>query len=467
MAKAIVKTIGATISQARKATRHVVDRLPPTWALVIGYAAYMVFLWVFLSLPLALEVNKSGDADSLDHAFVAVSAVSTTGLSTVDVGATYSFWGELAILTAIQLGGLGYMTLGSFVLLAIGNQLSGDRIRIGRLCFHLPPTLPLRRFLKRVVIYTFCLEALGAAVLWFQFDGVSESTTRVWAAIFHSISAFCTAGFSTFPDSLEQYRSNGVVNAVVILLSLAGALGFILFNDLWSKLTNWSEHQFSLTSRVILASSCGAISIATTVFYFSESELFVLSNFDHFLIAVFQAISALTTVGFNTYPISGFAHSGLFLLLLLMTLGASPAGTGGGLKSTTWMTGIAALISALTFGRSGHVYAFGREIPTRRVVAAFAAITLYVLCLFVGTFALLWVEPSQDMASLSFEAASALGTVGLSTGVTGDLGDSARWIVMALMFVGRAGPLTIALALSSMLPESDTTEDEPEEDLAL
>lgn len=446
------------------ATRRALEHVPPVWTLVLGYAAYMLVLWIFLGLPVSLE---TGSASQLDHAFIAVSAVSTTGLATVDVGSTYSFWGELALIIAIQLGGLGYMTLGSFILLTVGNQLSDNRIRIGRLGFHLPPTLSLRRFLKRVVVYTFCLEIGGACLLWTQFSDIAAHDARIWAAIFHSISAFCTAGFSIFPNSLESYRANGAVNGVIIGLSLAGALGFILFNDLWSKIRNWQQHQFSLTSKIILISTMASITIATLLLYFSENELFVLSTGDHFLIAAFQAVSALTTVGFNTYPVSSFAHSGLFLLILLMTLGASPAGTGGGLKSTTWATGIAALMSALSFGRSGHVLAFGREIPTRRVTAAFAAITLYVLCLFVGIFTLLFLEPTKPLAAVSFEAASALGTVGLSTGITADLGSPARWVVMVLMFVGRAGPLTIALAVASVLPDVDTSEEEPEEDLAL
>ncbi|EAQ98825.1 TrkH family potassium uptake protein [Congregibacter litoralis] len=455
-AKAPVMGLGRLLS-------GMLRRIPPVWSIVIGYAAYMVVLFAFLSLPTA---QSTYPATGLDHAFVAVSAVSTTGLSTVDVGNTYSFWGELAILLAIQAGGLGYMTLGSFVLLTMGNGLSANRIRIGRLAFHLPPTFALRLFLIRVVAYTVLIELIGAIILWTQFSEVTGTFDRAWAAAFHSISAFCTAGFSIFPNSLEQYRSNYVVNAVVICLSLAGALGFILFNDVWSKIKDWSNHHFSLTSKVILMSTLISILLATMVLYVFENALFNLPAEEHLAVALFQATSALTTVGFDTYPVSRFAHSGLFLLMLLMTLGASPAGTGGGLKSTTWMTGIGTLTTALSHRRPGQVFAFGREIPTRRVIAAFAAITLYVLFLFVGTFTLLSVEPSIAIADLSFEAASALGTVGLSTGITADLGSAGRWTIMILMFIGRVGPLTVALALSSMLPESDH-EGQPEEDLAL
>lgn len=446
----------------------VLKKIPPVWAIVGGYAAYIAALFCLLSLPIAVE--QTSEVNWLDNAFTAVSAVSTTGLVTVDVGASYSLWGEGFILLAIQVGGLGYMTLGSFVLLAINHTLDGTRLRIGRLAFHLPPTFALRRFLLRVVAYTFCVEAAGAMVLCWEFSRTLDGSSWLWAGVFHSVSAFCTAGFSIFPDSLEGYSANMRVNATIAILSLAGALGFILFNDLWEKIRNWRDHRFSLTSKFILIASIGSISSSAVFLYLTESQFAEMAWQEHALVSIFQAVSALTTVGFNTYPISGISHSSLFLMVLLMTLGASPAGTGGGLKSTTWMTGLAALFSALGHGHSNRVYALGREIPTRRVVAAFAAITLYLLCLFVGIFLLLLVSPTTPIADLMFEAVSALGTVGLSTGITSDLSGAALWTVIALMFVGRVGPLTIALALAAMLPDSDRDGKATatrEEDLAL
>ncbi|MEQ8835809.1 MAG: potassium transporter TrkG, partial [Lacipirellulaceae bacterium] len=173
----------------------------PLKVLLLGYASYMAIGWIALCLPLCHEAE---DVPAIDHLFTAISAVSTTGLATVSTPATYSFYGELVILVLIQLGGIGYMTLGSFILLARKRKLTPERAEIAKLTFALPEGFQLRGFLRNVVLFTLIIESLGAVSLYFEFRSAGVEDC-LWQAIFHAVSAFCTAGFSLFPDSLMGF----------------------------------------------------------------------------------------------------------------------------------------------------------------------------------------------------------------------------------------------------------------------
>lgn len=423
------------------------NRIHPLKLLLLGYLGYICVGWILLCLPFS-HVLAGGSEDgssggsALDHLFTATSAVSTTGLATVGTSDTYTFFGQLVILALIQMGGIGYMTLGSFILLARHRDLPQARESIARVAFTLPEGFQIGAFIRKVVIFTLSIELIGATGLYFAFQkaGVEQP---LWQSIFHSISAFCTAGFSLFPDSLVQFSGNFWVVSIVTMLSVLGAVGFLVMSDLSGALIG-KRRGVTLTTRIILHATGWSLLLGSVCLFLLEPSYRAMSNENRLMVSFFQAMSALTTVGFNTTDIGNFAHAPVFLMLLLMILGASPSGTGGGLKSTSVSAAFATAWSTVK-GRSKVTF-WGCEVPNHRLTMAFSAVVFYISVFFLGGLVLLVLQP-EPIAEVLFETASALGTVGLSRGITGDLTPLSKCVVILLMFIGRLGPITFGLAL--------------------
>ena len=441
--------------------------LHPVKILLLGYLSYVVVGWLLLCVPMMQADEGVG---VLDNLFMATSAMSTTGLVTVNTPLAYGFGGELVLLILIQCGGIGYMTLGSFVVLAGRRKMSAWREGVAASAFALPEGFRPAAFVANVVAFTLIVEAIGAGLLYWAFTdadvagraaagGIGASFAGeghvAWQAIFHSISAFCTAGFSLFPDSLETYPDNVAVNAIVSVLSILGAIGFIVISDLFWNATGRRRH-LTLTTRIILVVTASVILGGAALLFFGDPAISALPGERRLLVAWFQSMTASTTVGFNTHPIGALGLASVLMMYLLMIIGASPSGTGGGLKSTSASAVWATLRSTL---RGGDVVTFfGKAIPAARLHAAYATLGFYVLTLLIGGYLLLITETRPVAAAalggevypfedLLFEAASALGTVGLSRGVTGDLTPLGKIVIIGLMFVGRLGPITFGLAL--------------------
>lgn len=434
------------------------ERLDPSRLVVLGYLSYVLLGWALLCLPLS---RRGAPVPALDHLFTAVSAMSTTGLATVSTADTYSRFGQAVILLLVQAGGLGYMTLGSFVVLAWSGRLSPLRVRVSGLALALPAGFEVAPFLRLMVGFTVLVEAAGTLALYLWVFAPRGLPDAAWLAVFHSVSAFCTAGFALFNDSFESFRADAALNLVLIALSYLGAVGFIVVADAWRSLSR-HEATLTLTSKIILAGTALVSVAGTALFGAFEPLLQTLPPGERWLAAWFQVVSAGTTVGFNTVPIGHLAAPAGFLLGLVMVVGAAPAGTGGGLKITTFTALWAELMAVLR--RQDRPRFFGREIPESRRRTAVAGAFFYGLVLAAGSYALALTE-NAPFADLMFEAASALGTVGLSRGLTGTLTPEGKAVVIALMFVGRAGPLALALAFSRARPRAAATP--PAEDLAL
>jgi trk system potassium uptake protein TrkH len=420
--------------------RENLARISPLKLLLLGYVAYILVGWIGLSLPIS---HKGDRVAAIDNLFTATSAVSTTGLATVTTPESYSFFGQCIILVMIQLGGVGYMTVGSFILLVRKHSLPQTNEEVAKAAFTLPEGFSVRELLKNVVLFTLGIEILGVIALYFAFSNASVENA-LWQAVFHSISAFCTAGFSLFPDSLESFRSNFWVNAIVATLSLCGSIGFLVFSDAMRSIKSPGAKR-TLTTRIILQATLISVFAGWFVLFLCEPSYRALPPEQRLLSSGFQAISALTTVGFNTTSIGELALAPTFLMLLLMIMGASPSGTGGGLKSTTVSAAIATTISTLK-GRD-RVTFWGCEVPSHRLSLAFASLVFYITIFFIGGFLLLLLQGDNPFHDVIFEAASALGTVGLSRGLTGDLTPVSKLVVIVLMFIGRVGPITFGLAL--------------------
>ncbi len=416
------------------------SRIRPTRLVLLGYLSYILIGWLLLCAPFASHA-RAGSA--LDHLFTAASAVSTTGLTTIGTSDSYTWFGEFVVLVLIQLGGVGYMTVGSFIIIGRTHHLEGAREEVAKVVFSLPEGFGLRSFVRQVVIFTLVIESLGAAALYpILLDAGDPSP--LWSAVFHSVSAFCTAGFSLYGASFESFASNFWLNLVISILSILGAVGFIVCADLWNVAARGARGT-TLTTRIILWFTFWLIAGASLILFVCETSLSHFPAEDRMVAACFQALSASTTVGFNTVPIGGISRAGLLVLIILMVIGASPSGTGGGLKVTT----VSAMFGYMRGASSGSIDVsfWGRIIPRHRLSTAVANVGFYFVTLTIGSWALLLAQPSLAFDQALFEATSALGTVGLSMGVTGSLGDLGKWVLIILMYVGRVGPLTLGVAL--------------------
>jgi trk system potassium uptake protein TrkH len=424
--------------------------------LALGYLSYVLIGWGVLCLPVS---HRLEGLHWLDHLFTSVSAVSTTGLVTVSTSDSYSWFGQFVVLLLIQFGGLGYMTISSFTVLAVAGELSPLRNRVSQATLTLPKGFEIRRFLRVICWFTLAIETIGTAALYPSF-AAHPAPHPFWQAAFHSVSAFCTAGFGLFNNSLEDYRDDAWMNFVVTGLSYLGAIGFIVLHDLWLSLTHRKPH-ITLTSKVILWGTFWIGAVGTVLFALDEPIVQGLPAHQRWMSSLFQVMSASTTVGFNTIPIAALSASSLFLLTLVMMIGASPSGTGGGLKTTTICALWAEMMSVLR--RRDATTFLGKVIPELRMRAAVANIMFYSLTLAGGVYALSLVEQSP-LPDQMFECASALGTVGLSRGITGSLSMTGKWIIIFLMFVGRVGPVVLGMAFFN---PSNGTASCSEEDVAI
>jgi len=430
--------------------------LHPVRLVTLGYLSYVLVGWILLALPFAHATER---ISALDALFTATSAMSTTGLATASTGKDFTIFGQAVILFLIQLGGIGYMTFGSFVILSRSQTLSERRQIIGSTVFNLPQEFRIDKFIRSVAVFTFVTEVVGAVALFAVFSRL-DMPDALWSAVFHSVSAFCTAGFSLYDSSFEQLRTNVAVNVILAVLSYLGAIGFIVFVDAWRRLIGKTS-AFTLTSRVILVTTAWISVVGTVLFFVGEPSIQTLPVHDRLVTAMFQVMTSVTTVGFNTVPIAQLSQGSVFLVVMLMGVGASPSGPGGGLKTTTVAAVFGVIRSALT--RRAKVMFWGRTIPEERIWAAMATLGFYSVSLILGCYLLALTE-SFPFEGLLFEAASALGTVGLSTGITADLTPIGKLIVTAMMFIGRLGPLAFGIAL--FLPSAEKEKKE-RDDLAL
>ncbi len=422
-------------------------RRRPVTLVLWGYAFYVACGFALLCMPFAHE--RTG-LSWLDHLFTATSAVSTTGLVSISPSGSYSFFGELTILGLIQLGGIGYMTLGSFVILALRQRLDAMHQGVARSAFVLPRDMNVGAFIRAVVLFTLAIECIGAVLLIALF-AQAGTPDPVWNGVFHAVSAFCTAGFSLFDTSLEDYRANAGIVIVVASLSYLGAIGFIVMSDWWRWITR--RRGPSLTSGIILRVTFWLALIGTVSIAITDAHLAEMPWDERVLAAFFQVMTAMTTVGFDTVPIANLGSASILLLLVAMVMGASPSGTGGGIKSTTVAIFYGAVRGALA-GRDS-IRLLGETISRRRIHMAVAAAGFYIGALVVGMAALMLVE-DQDFLMLMFESASAIGTVGLSLGATAELSAAGKWVVIAMMFIGRLGPITVGVALFPRAEEKDS-----------
>ncbi len=404
----------------------------PQQNLVYGFITYIFVGAIVLCMPFLQKESTS----IIDHLFIATSAVSTTGLVTISIFDTYNGLGQFVILVLIQLGGIGYLSFTTFMLLSTTRRLTNWHKSILSTEFTLPVTIKIKDFIKSVIIFTLIMEVIGTILFFIAFksDGMPIGQA-LWYSIFHSVSTFCTAGFSLFNDSFMGYTDDGFITFIISLLAICGSLGFIVITDFVLTLKN-KTHKLSFTTKIILYGFLILLGFGTLFFYFLEPSIVQLNGTERFYASFFQCMTAMTTVGFNSVDFGGFSQAMLIICLILMYIGASPSGTAGGIKITT-LTAVLAIMKSRLTGNKKITFA-GREIPFERLYIATSAFMFYTIILIVGLF-LLTVTHSFSFKDMFFEVASALGTVGISRGITADLNVFGKLLIIVIMFIVRLG----------------------------
>ncbi|MGB3852087.1 MAG: potassium transporter TrkG [Tunicatimonas sp.] len=423
-------------------------RNSPQRNLVFGFLLYTFIGFVLLSLP---WLQKQPTA-LLDNLFIATSAISTTGLVTVSVFDSYEWLGQFVVMLLFQIGGVGYLTFTTYYLLTTTKTITHWHERLLKTAFAMPKEIQIQDFLKSVIVFTVAMETLGAIGFFiaFKLEGI-ETGFALWSSVFHSVSAFCTAGFGLYNDSFMGFRDNLLINIIISVLAITGSLGFIVVTDIWYRIKGKST-TLTFTTKIILYGFLILLGVGTLLVYAYEPEMQGLGGLEKWLASFFQAMTATTTVGFNTSDTGALALPILLFVIFLMYIGASPSGTAGGMKITT-LTAVVSLIKS-RFRGDKKVTFWGRAIPGERIYVATATFIFYVSLVSVVTFLLTFSEESS-FQNILFEAASALGTVGLSAGITGDLSSFGKAVLILTMFVGRLGVVTFGLALLARKRKSD------------
>lgn len=414
----------------------------PSQTIIAGFAVIILAGGILLSLPLAASDGRG--TPFLTALFTATSATCVTGLVVVDTATHYSVFGQLVIMILIQLGGLGYMTVATLMAMVVGRRIGLRERLILREANNLYTVGGVVRFTRSIVVVTLAVEAVGASLLSLRWVPDFGLVRGVYYGIFHSISAFNNAGFDLMGGfrSLTRYATDPMVTLTVAVLVILGGLGFTVLADLARP------KRFTLHAKVVLITTAALIGVGTLFIlaleFSHDATLAPLPWGGKFLAAFFQSVTP-RTAGFNTVDIGKLYDSTLMLLITLMFIGASPGGTGGGIKTTTFVVPLTVIVSMLR-GRPDP------ELFRRRLspVVVYKAVTIALLGVaFVVTMAtLLTLVERVTFIAAVFEVVSAFGTVGLSTGITPGLSTAGRILIMTTIFVGRVGLLTTAFALT-------------------
>ena len=424
--------------------------LRPIQFVVLSFAAVILLGGIVLWLPFS---SRSGQfTPFLDALFTATSATCVTGLVVVDTAQHYSLFGQAVILLLIQIGGLGYMTMASFIPILLGRRVDLlDRMRLAEQLNSsgLKGIVLLAKYVMGTVLIA---EGIGAVILFFRFWVDLPFWKALWAGIFHSVSAFCNAGFDVMGtysgpfSSLTAYRGDLTVNLTICFLIILGGLGFFVIANM---VRHYRYHEpVTLQSRVVLITTIVLLVVGTLAIlgleWSNPRTLAPLSFGEKLLGSFFQSVTP-RTAGFNTLDIGGMNVATLMVIVLLMFIGASPGGTGGGVKTSTFALLIATVRS--TVRGFPDTVLMGRRIDPYQVRKAVSIVALS-FALVVLASVLLSQSESFAFHHLIFEVTSAFGTVGLSTGITPSLTAAGKVVVLLVVFAGRVGPLTLLLALA-------------------
>ena len=413
--------------------------------LALGFAIVILVGTFLLLLPIS-----SNHTDFLDALFTATSATCVTGLVVYDTATHWTLFGQIVILILIQIGGLGFITIGVFLATYLKKKIS---LRQRGLIEESVSSLKLAggvKLVKHIIKGTFLFEGIGAVILSLVFIEDFGLLKGIYLGIFHSVSAFCNAGFDLLGiiepyGSLTPYASNIVVNITIMILIIIGGLGFVVWQDLYEKKLHFRN--YLLQTKIVLITYFIFIFGGAFLFYIFEYQhaLASLSSEEAILASFFQSITC-RTAGFNTIDVSHLKPAPSLLMMLMMFVGGSPGSTAGGIKTTTFAVLIIFVYSTMT--NKSEANDFNRRFDSKTIKKACSVFLINFIFIIISSFIIFNDQPHLPMQDTFFEIFSALGTVGISTGITRVLSMTSKITIILLMYCGRVGSLTLALSLS-------------------
>ncbi len=412
----------------------------------------LIFLFIFLifsgTLILLLPGMTLYPLSIIDAFFTSTSAVCLTGLTVVETGEFFTRAGQTVILILIQLGGLGYMGMASIIVVLAGRVSIGGKLMLDQQVFKSGRT-GLKRFIFRVISITLLFQAAGAAFLAWRISGLFDSfSSAAYNALFHSVSAFNNAGFDIFGSgrSLTPLREDFPAVIIISVLIISGGLGYVVINDLWNNLKEklkGGKIRLSTHSKAVLLTTGVLIAGGTVVYFLGErgnsATLGGLTPGGRWLMAFFQSVTP-RTAGFNMIETAGLINFSIMFTIIMMFIGASPGGTGGGIKTTTFLVVLASVKNL--FKKDDDINMFKRRLSGDIIKKAMMIFIIAACTIMISSLILMAVEPFS-IRKILFETVSAFGTVGLSTGITSHLSEGSKIVVILTMFIGRLGPITV------------------------
>ncbi len=435
------------------------NRLAPEYLLLLTFAMLISVGTLLLMAPF----STTHGIKAIDALFTSTSAACVTGLIVVDTPHAFTFVGQLVILILIQIGGLGIMTLTTFFAMIAGRRISlRDRV-IAASSLNVNRYGGILRLITLVIKYTMLIESAGAMVLFFRFYSYfpNRPLYALWQSIFHSISAFCNAGFSLFSNNLENFPSDPIINVTIMALIILGGLGFAVISEI--EMTKFSWKKMTLNTKLVLSTTLflivGGFLALLAVNYVSLGKKMGLGEISW--ISIFQAVTP-RTAGFDTYPTAQLSTPAQLIIIFLMFIGGSPGSTAGGIKTTTFA---AILLKTVGFFRGKDELSFlEKNISEASFRKSVAVLALSLFTIFLGIFFLQFSDPFLPFKDIVFEVFSAFGTVGLDLGISSVLSFWGKMIVIFLMYAGRMGIVTI---MSTVLKRKNILYTYPCEDIII
>lgn len=409
----------------------------PARLITLGFAFVILTGTVLLKLP--VSVRDGAGVSWINALFTSTSAVCVTGLIAIDTAEHFTVFGRTIVAMLIQIGGLGVTSVGVGIILAAGKKVGFKERLLVKEAMNVSGFKGMVVLVKYVLLMTLCFETAGATLSYIVFVQKYSPLDALGISVFHSVAAFNNSGFDILGglQNLIPYQDNVLLNLTTCGLIIFGGLGFLVILDI---LRNRRFKKLCLHSKVVILTSIVLIVTGTLLLKCTENITW--------LGALFQSVSA-RTAGFSSYPIGSFTTAGLFILTILMFIGASPGSTGGGIKTSTLFVLLNIVKSTAT---NQHCTAFRRRIPDKVVFKAFMITFLSLMVVSISTLVMCVLEPGYSFIQLLFECTSAFGTVGLSTGITPDLSVAGKLVIILTMFIGRLGTLTIITMWSFKQP---------------
>lgn len=415
-----------------------------TRMIAFGFALIILTGTLLLTLPIA---NKSGHGNLLNSLFTATSATCVTGLVVADTYQNWTTFGQLVILCMLQVGGLGFMTIGAYISVLLKKRIGLKEREQLQESVNTLEIAGVVRLVKKIVQGALCIEALGAVLLAFRFIPRFGAVRGIYFSIFHAVSAFCNGGFDLMGvneaySSLVAFEGDIVVNLVIVTLILVGGIGFIVWDDVMRH--KWHFKKYLLHSKIVITTTFVLTMVGTLLFLLTENQAAFagMSPLEKFLGALFSSVTP-RTAGFNSVDTAALSNSGKIITMVMMFIGGSPGSTAGGVKTTSVVVLLFYAV-AMVLNRE-DINLFGRRLTDEVVKKANAVVIINATLTIIATIIIMTLQPLLNFEDVLFEVLSAIGTAGMTVGITRDLNIISRVIIITLMYCGRLGSLSFAL----------------------